>query len=181
MLRSSQPPFVIRDAIPADIPTLAQLHVRTFNETHAFVPGHAPSFELRERQWQEAFSGADQTWFCFVVQNERSELLGFAKGNPYLEPEPVGFQGELNKIYVLRKFHRQGLGSRLLGHVVRRFLSRGITSMLLFGEATSPSNGFYERMGAEKLYAPRGEFHGGYGWRDLRLFAARFAADWITS
>jgi hypothetical protein len=52
--------------------------------------------------------------------------------------------------------------------VARRFLERGITSMLLFGEARNPSNGFYERLGGEKLFSKTGEFHGGYGWRDLR-------------
>jgi hypothetical protein len=53
--------------------------------------------------------------------------------------------------------------------VASRFIERGITSMLLFGEAPNPSNGFYEAFGAERLYSSSGEFHGGYGWRDLRL------------
>jgi hypothetical protein len=39
--------------------------------------------------------------------------------------------------------------------------------MLLFGDASNPSNGFYARMGAQKLYARNGDFHGGYGWHDL--------------
>ena len=55
---------------------------------------------------------------------------------------------------------------RALG--TRRFVERGVTSMLLFGDAGNPSNGFYERFGAERLYSPRGDFHGGYGWGDLR-------------
>ena len=46
--------------------------------------------------------------------------------------------------------------------------------MLLFGDANNPSNNFYEQMGAEKLFAKNGEFHGGYGWTDLqRLVASR--------
>jgi len=40
--------------------------------------------------------------------------------------------------------------------------------MLLFGDARSPSNGFYERFGAERLVSAGGGFHGGYGWRDLQ-------------
>ena len=34
-----------------------------------------------------------------------------------------------------------------------------MTSMLLFGDAKSPSNGFYEAFGAERLYSSSGEFH----------------------
>ena len=49
----------------------------------------------------------------------------------------------------------------------------GANSMNLFGDARNPSNGFYERMGAERTYAENGDFHGGYGWRDLgKLLAA---------
>jgi hypothetical protein len=44
--------------------------------------------------------------------------------------------------------------------------------MRLFGEATNPSTGFYERFGAERLYSESGEFHGGYGWRDLNALVA---------
>jgi hypothetical protein len=70
--------------------------------------------------------------------------------------------------------HRLGVGRRLLGHVARRFLSQGISSMLLFGEARNPSNGFYEALGAERLFSAAGEFHGEYGWRDLRRLASIF-------
>jgi hypothetical protein len=63
-------------------------------------------------------------------------------------------------------------GRRLVGHVARRLLSQGISSMLLFGDARNPSNLFYEALGAERLFAANGEFHGGYGWRDLRKLAS---------
>jgi hypothetical protein len=43
----------------------------------------------------------------------------------------------------------------------------GNTSMLLFGDARSSSNGFYEHLGAERLLSAEGEFHGGYGWQEL--------------
>lgn len=37
----------------------------------------------------------------------------------------------------------------------------------------TPSNGFYEAFGAERLYGPAGEFSGGYGWRDLNTLVTR--------
>jgi len=160
----TQPPFHIREARRDDIAPLAQLHVATFKEAHGGF--RTPSFELRESQWRNAFDH-DRDWFCFVAEGSGGELLGFAKGTLHDGGVP-GFQGELNKIYVLRAWHRQGIGRGLVEHVSRRFLEQHITSMLLFGDARSPSNGFYERLGAERLFSPEGEFHGGYGWRDLR-------------
>jgi len=166
--------FHLRDAREDDVPALARLHVQTFNETHRSGRSGGPSFEVRERQWRDAFRTADGSWFCFVVEDDAGELVGFAKGTPH-DGAVRGFAGELNKIYVLRSCHRQGLGRLLLCSVARRFLERGVTSMLLFGDATNPSNGFYETFGAERLYSAKGEFHGGYGWRELRSLAATCA------
>lgn len=164
--------FHIRDASENDVPPLARLHVQTFNETHRGGRSGGPSYELRERQWREAFTLTDGSWFCFVVEDDAGELVGFAKGTPHDGGVP-GFAGELNKIYVLRRFHRQGVGRLLLCNVARRFIMQGVTSMLLFGEASNPSNGFYEALGAERLYSSSGEFHGAYGWRDLTILVGR--------
>ena len=157
----------IREAGPADVPALARLHVATFVETHG---GPGPTYETRQWQWSEIFRKADRTWFCLVIEAGNGDLVGFAKGNPHDGGVP-GYAGELNKLYLLRKYHRRGLGRRIVGHVARRFLRRGLTSMLLFGDARNPSNGFYERLGAQRLYSPEGEFHGGYGWTDLTTLA----------
>jgi ribosomal protein S18 acetylase RimI-like enzyme len=163
--------LIIREATAADIPALAELHVKTWNATYPDVV-KKPTYEIRERQWREAFTVADGSWFCFVVVDAIGDLVGFAKGVPYDHSGLPDFAGELSKIYLLRDYHRQGLGRRLLGHVVRRFLSQGITSMLLFAEPSNPSCGFYEALGAERLLDATGRFHGGYGWRDLKSLAA---------
>ena len=85
--------FQIRDAHPEDVPALARLHVQTFNETHRGGRDGGPSFELRERQWHEAFSSPDRSWFCFVVEDDAGELIGFAKGTLHDGGVP-GFVGE---------------------------------------------------------------------------------------
>jgi L-amino acid N-acyltransferase YncA len=164
--------FTIREMKSSDVPAVAALHVATFNETHT-VNNDGPRYALREHQWRAAFANSD-SWFGVVIEKEDGELIGFAKGTPHDGGIP-GFEGELNKIYLLRRYHRQGLGRALLCEVATRFLSRGVMSMLLFGEADNPSNRFYEAMGGERLFAAGGEFHGAYGWRDLRALASQCA------
>lgn len=156
--------FEIREARADDVPALAALHVATFKEAHG--KRGAPTYELRARQWRTAFE-RESNWFCYVAEVSGSRLVGFAKGTLHDGGVP-GFEGELNKIYVLRAWHRSGIGRALVEQVARRFLAQGVRSMLLFGDARNASNGFYERLGAERLFSPEGEFHGGYGWRDLR-------------
>jgi len=158
--------YALRDATAADVPAIAQLHVTTFNETHTHGRNNGPAFELRERQWQEILASRKHDWFCIVIEDAAGALVGFARGVRHDGGVP-GFDGELNKIYVLRRCHRQGLGRRLVCQAAQMFLARGMNSMLLFGDANNPSNGFYEHLGAERLYSPSGEFHGGYDWRDL--------------
>ncbi|GHN00786.1 hypothetical protein WSM22_22750 [Cytophagales bacterium WSM2-2] len=157
--------FKIREASAADVHALAALHVETFHETHGKNPG-SPTIELRESQWKQLFQNKDESWFCFVIEGENKKLVGFAKGQHHTHSPD--FSGELNKIYLLRKYHHKGLGRQLIGRVAREFINRGISSMLLFGDAKNPTNGFYEAMGGEKLFSDKGEFHGSYGWRDLQ-------------
>jgi L-amino acid N-acyltransferase YncA len=164
--------FHLREPNESDIPALARLHVQTFNETHRGGRTGGPSYELRERQWREAFERQDGSWFCYVIEEDGGELVGFAKGTPHDGGVP-GYAGELNKIYLLQRVQRQGLGRLLLCALARRFMERGVTSMLLFGDAANRSNGFYEAFGAVRLYDDTGDFHGGYGWRDLGALVAR--------
>jgi len=163
--------LIIREAMAADIPALVDLHVKTWNATYPDVQ-KKPTYEIRERQWRQAFAVTDGSWFCFVVEGPNGELVGFAKGVPYQHRDLPGFAGELSKIYLLREYQRQGLGRRLVGHVVHRFLSQGVSSMLLFADAQNPSCRFYEALGAERLLDKSGNFHGAYGWRDLQSLAA---------
>lgn len=159
--------LTIREATVADTPALARLHVMTWNATYAPLMMNGPSVGIRESQWRDAFGRQDGSWFCFVVERPDGELVGFAKGKRSDHPE---FAGELNKIYVLPEYQRVGLGRRLLGHVVDRFLSEGVSSMWLFGDARNPSSRVWVALGAEKTDDDPG--NGNYGWRDLRKLAA---------
>src|SRR5688500_10428444 len=117
-------PFTIREATPADMPALVPLHLKTWRATYDSILSeealNGPTYEIRERQWRNNFETTDGSWFCFVVEdNDTGELIGFAVGRPADHPE---FAGELNKIYLLAEYQRQGLGRRLVGHITRRFL-----------------------------------------------------------
>ncbi len=163
--------FIIREAVAIDIPALSALHVKTWAQTYWTVL-RPPTYKIREWQWQEQFKKMDGSWFCFVIENSKGELIGFAKGKKYSHNDLPEFSGELNKIYLLREYQRLGLGRRLMGNVARKFLSMGITNMVLFGVAENPSGLFHEAVGGEKLYNKRGEFHGGYCWKNLQQLAS---------
>src|SRR5215471_7769126 len=80
----------IREATAADIPALAALHVKTWNDTYAPFLMKGPSYSIRERQWREKFEENDPEWFCFVVERPDGRLVGFAQGNRSDSPEFTG-------------------------------------------------------------------------------------------
>jgi ribosomal protein S18 acetylase RimI-like enzyme len=154
--------FIFRDAVAADIPKLAALHVETWAATYPEVR-RPPTVAIREWQWREAFAKDDGSWFCIVIERPDHELIGFAKGVRH-----EGHRGDLNKIYLRWKYHRLGLGRKLVGEVARRFVKKGMTTMTLTADAANPSCAFYEAIGGEVQRDDKGRLQPGtYIWRDL--------------
>jgi ribosomal protein S18 acetylase RimI-like enzyme len=163
--------FVFREATFSDVTDLAKLHAATWKETYESIyPQNLnwPSAELRESQWRGLFKNSDESWFCYVTENDSSELVGFAMGKKYNHSDLPDFQGELNKIYLLRNYHCLGLGRKLFNYVAKKFLQQGIYSIVLFSDPQNPTGKFFEHLEAEKIYAKNGAFDGGYCWRDLK-------------
>jgi ribosomal protein S18 acetylase RimI-like enzyme len=154
--------ITFRDAVAADIPALAELHVTTWNATYNTTRG--PTIETRTWQWNQVFAKENRRDFVLVLEDRNGRLIGFTWGRPY-EGE---FEGELSKIYLRWEYHGLGLGRRMMAETARRFLERGIHSFILFAELSNPTLGFYDRMEGERLVDDRGQFGGAYGWRDVR-------------
>jgi GNAT superfamily N-acetyltransferase len=154
--------IVFRDAVAADIPALAELHVTTWNATYNTTRG--PTVATRTWQWNEVFSKPNRRDFVLVLEDRNGRLIGFTWG----KPNEGEFEGQLSKIYLRWEYHGLGLGRRMMAETARRFLDRGIHSFILFAELSNPTLGFYDRMGGERLTDDRRQFHGAYGWRDVR-------------
>ena len=159
--------LVLREAAIADLRPLAELHVRTFNETHVGPFGSGPTYSTRESQWRAKLSDSDATHFVLVVETAAKQLVGFIWCHP-TNDDPK-WAARLNKIYLLREYQRRGLGKRMVGAAVHRLLDHGLTSMALFTEADNePACNFCEQLGGERQLNERGDFEGMYGWADLR-------------
>lgn len=154
--------IVLRDAVLADIPALSELHVTTWNATYRTT--HGPTIVTRAWQWNQVFAKANRRDFVLVAEDRTGRLVGFTWGKPHAGE----FEGELSKIYLRWEYHGLGLGRRMMAESARRFLARGIHSFILFAERSNPTVGFFDRMGGERLLDERGQFHGAFGWRDVR-------------
>lgn len=166
--------LLLREATIADLRPLAELHVRTFNETHLGPFGSGPTYSTREWQWREKLSETDATHFVLVLETTTKQLVGFIWCHP--TKDNPKWAARLNKIYLLREYQRRGLGKRLVTAAVDRLLEGGLTSIALFTEADNePACNFYEQLGGERQLNERGDFEGMYGWADLRKLRDKLA------
>jgi GNAT superfamily N-acetyltransferase len=151
--------ITFRDAVAADIPALAELHVTTWNATYNTSRG--PTIATRTWQWNKVFAETERRDFVLVLVDRNGRLVGFTWGKPHQGE----FDGELSKIYLRWEYHGLGLGRRMLVESARRFLDRGIHSFILFADLGNPTLGFFDHMGGERLLDERGRFGGAYAWR----------------
>jgi len=159
--------LTLRDATVADIPALAALHVATWNDTYAPLMTGPPA-SVREHQWRQAFE-QPEGWFCYVLAHPEGHLVGFTKG--IFRPDHE-IPGELNKLFLARDYQRMGLGRRMVGQVVQRFLGAGIPAIAAYVDPRNPSCGFFERLGARWLTEPDGHVNfSWYVWHDLPALA----------
>jgi ribosomal protein S18 acetylase RimI-like enzyme len=158
--------LVLREATIADLGPLAELHVRTFNETHVGPFGTGPTYATREAQWRAKLAERDATQFALVLETAAKQLVGFIWCHPTTD-DPA-WAARLNKIYLLREYQRQGLGKRMVAAAVDRLLEHGLTSMVLFTETDNePACSFYDQLGGKRQLNERGKFGGMFGWPDL--------------
>lgn len=167
--------LTLRDAGPADLDKLAQLHVDTYNETHVGPFGTGPTFALRRSQWRDKLDELHATNFVIVLETPQRELVGFCWAHP--TKDNPRWAARLNKIYLLRPYQRQGLGTRLMRTAVDRLVANGLTSMALFTETDNiPACSFYEKLGGERQLGENRTFDGMYGWSDLRTLQSRLSS-----
>lgn len=158
--------FTIREVKPNEVSLLANLHVKTWNETYPGVQ-HKPSVTLREQQWQKVFNNGDGSWFCLFMVNVNDEPVGFVYGLRYDRPDILPYEGQISKIYILQSHINLGLGKKLMQRAAEEFLKRGMKSIVLFASADNTSCKFYDALRGKRLVLKSGVFDGGYGWSDL--------------
>lgn len=116
----------------------------------------------------------------FVAVTPEEDVVGFAMGCPNREPAlALEYSGELGSIYVLPSYQGRGVGSALVGEVVRHLLHTGHTSMIVWVLEQNPYRRFYERLGGTvgRTRLRESRTAGGpvpevsYVWNDLRPLA----------
>lgn len=141
------------------------------------IPDNAfASFAEREAQWAARLHAGRHV---VMVAQAGTRAVGFgAAAQPAFEPDSEGlpYDAYLGQLYVLREFHRAGVGRALLSALVRELTAGGLRSLALHVLAANPARRYYEHLGATLVReepATGDQFaRCTYAWPDMRVLSA---------
>ncbi len=166
--------MMIREATDNDVAAIAKVHVDSWRSTYrGIIPDEylaKQSYEQRQNSWDRILKHVPKNSnFTYVAENESGKIIGFANAGLERTNDP-NFQGELNAIYILEKYQRQGIGRNLFRVVAQRLGEWDINSILVWVLAKNPACEFYTSLGGVKVKEQQIERGGttlievAYGW-----------------
>lgn len=169
--------YEIREPLEDESDEMGRVHVKAWATTYGGIVSEqyirTLSVEAHAEDWkQRIISSAD---FVRVATLE-GRIVGLVH-TCFARTVPVEFSheflGELNSIYVVKEYHRLGIGRALFDGGVHWLKTSGINSMFLWVIDSNPAKHFYERMHGIPIVRKQIPFAEkvvegiGYGWRSL--------------
>ena len=154
---SDQPKLSIRTAAPGDEDALALVGAATFLETYAhMIPGHDLVTFCAKRHSPATYAAwrADPLVTIWIAETEIKAPVGYLVLTQATLPEagPRPDDLEVQRIYVLSRFHRTGMGQALMNLAVNKALTRGASRLVLgVHNENTRALAFYKRQGFEVI------------------------------
>lgn len=169
--------MIVREATNIDVPAIAKVHVDSWRTTYKAILSEDIlknlSYEKREDSWYQILNKASKDGnFTYVAEDDLHNIIGFANGGIERTGNLV-YHGELNAIYILKSYQKQGIGRKLIQKVAQRLGQIKIDSMLVWVLEDNPASNFYELLGGQKVSEKEIErgnsklIEISYGWTDI--------------
>ncbi|MBD0274175.1 MAG: GNAT family N-acetyltransferase [Acetobacteraceae bacterium] len=145
-------PATIREVTPGDCDTIGEVHVAAWRETYAGLLPDALLARLAPRRradmWRRWFAAADPDRLLLVAEDVGG-LAAFGACRRLPPDEPIGTEGEVTAIYVLRRAQRRGAGRGLMEGLFAFMAARGMASAGLWVlRENAGARAFYRGLGA---------------------------------
>ncbi len=144
---------LIRKAQLSDAKGIAFVHVQSWVETYTgLMPDELlakSTIEGREKLWNQILAEPKEKVEYWVAENQNNEIVGFVSTCPGRDPTYPGM-GEVTGLYLLKKYHGQGLGANLLLKGFEVLKKNGFNSAYLWVLKDSPTESFYKKMNGKR-------------------------------
>ena len=174
----------IRKAKVADIEQIAKVHIACWRTTYKGIISddfleNKLSLERSKKNWANSITNFPDS-ILLVAENESNEIVGFCSGGLNREKEKIPqFEGELMAIYILEKYQKKSIGTKLVKEFVKALQKKNIRNMIIWVLKENESKFFYEKLGGEyiteKTYKIGGEelIVIAYGIKDFKKILAK--------
>lgn len=146
--------MLIRDCLPEDMIQVSSIYAHAVDHFAATYELEAPSIvEMTKRRDTILRRG-----FPYLVAEDNGVILGFAYGNMFRERMAYRFMVE-DSIYLSPDAQRKGVGSALLGELMKQCTARGFRQMIaIIGDSENSlgSIGVHTRLGFEETGRMKG-------------------------
>ena len=142
--------MIIRKAKFEDAAEIANVHINSWREAYQdllpqdFLNDRPLHFKNRYELWKKVTQNSQMT---YVAESKESGVVGFINGDSARDEKFKG-QVEVFCIYLLKKFHGQGVGFRLLKKFFETSIEKGFHQSYLWVLKDNPTIKFYEKAGA---------------------------------
>ena len=142
--------IIYASAIPVDAGDLARLQVDSWREAYdGMIPPEIlanSDVEDRTDRWRDYLAANGYPTFVARVEGEAA---GFIRAGRLAQPLCEGADGHIYALYILRGFHRRGIGRRLMGMAATAWLRQGGRALSVgVLSANHGARRFYEALGA---------------------------------
>lgn len=173
----------IRRAIKEDAKGIAEVHVKSWQETYKGIVDQkyldSLKAEDRFRMWEAGLSSENKTGVVFVAENSDGQIVGFASFGPE-RTKRYKADGELYAIYLLEEYKGRKIGSKLFYEGINELMAN-YSSVLVWVLEDNDSKLFYEKFGPEKAgeeeitIAETAFKEIAYIWKDIKVLYSKFA------
>jgi ribosomal protein S18 acetylase RimI-like enzyme len=176
--------MLIRNSTPQDVLAMASVNVETrramyMNIFPTELLANASPERIAVRWTKDLFTEPNPPGRFGLVAEVDNEIVGFIMAGPALDLS-IGASGEMYTLYVLPRFHRQGIGQGLMLEAAVRLEQEGFDGFYLWVlTANLASRKFYENLGGEiagqRLENVKGYMldETAYLWKGISLFIAK--------
>ena len=143
----------IRRAKDADVPAIADIHVRSWQAAYrGILPDElldGLSTEERERSWRELLTADADGWLTLVAERPDGTLTGFCSvATPSHDADASESTAEVGALYVNPDHWREGAGSALMESALAELARLGWREIILWVlPENRPALAFYDRFG----------------------------------
>ena len=148
----------IRKACIEDAAEIANIHINSWREAYKgllpqdFLDDRPLYFKNRYELWKKCTSRDED--IIYIAEHPEHGIIGFSNAGPGRDSDKSDY-GEVYCIYLLQKFHKIGLGFKLLKACFDELLKRNYSQSYLWVLDKNPTIKFYEKTRAVEIDSPK--------------------------